>query len=201
MSEWDGKVDPNDKEYDGKNGPDTRYCGAGKKALVPLGFERWKSSKGSAMLSIMYGCILDLEKGGPDAGAVVWRNFALTQNAVQFFARFARAMGFTTPFNVFSDEDVGAILGKGACVGKVEVETYERRDGKEGHRSEVKFFDPFTGSWEPDFDALVAEMEEKWDEYLAFRAEHPRGAAPTGGGSGGGESGGGGSYSNEDIPF
>lgn len=203
--EWNGQIDPNDSQYDGKGGGDTRYCKAGRKVLVPLGYERWKSSKGTPMLSIMYGCVVDLVEGGGDAGAVVWRNFALSQNAVQFFARFARAMRFTSPFNVFKDEDVGEILGKGACIGKVEVESGDRKDGNgKWERSEVKFFDPYEGDWEPHFDELVTGMEEKWDAYLKFRSEHPRGEKRERRG-GSSEGGGGGGYQpqtgDDEIPF
>ena len=208
--EWTGEINPDDEKYD--KGGDTRYCKAGRKVLVPLGYERWKSSKGTPMVSIMYLCVVDLVEGGKDVGAVVWRNFALSQNAVQFFARFARAMKHHSPFNVFKDDDVQEIVGKGACIGKVEVESGDRRDGNgKWERSEVKFFDPFDGDWEPDWDALVAEGEEKcWDTYLKFRAENPRGAPRKGKGGGGGSEGGGGGgggggYTpqgpDDDIPF
>lgn len=204
---FDGSVNPNDEKYESGGGDKTRYCKAGKKVLAPLGFERWKSSKDSAMVSIMFGCVADLEKNGQDAGAVVWRNFALTQNAVQFFARFAKAMKRTGPFNVFKDEDLNEILGLGACVGKVEIESGEREDGKgQWQRGEVKFFDPYDGDWEPQFDDLISEMESAFDEYLVWRAKNPRGVKKSrGGGRSGGAGGSGGSsdagIGESEIPF
>lgn len=208
---WDGSVNPKDKQYDGNDGGKTRWCGPGRKVLAPIGYERWKSSKGNDMLSVRFVCLEDLEGDASEAGAHVWRNFALTENAVAFFARFARAMGYLSPFNVFKDEDVQAILGKGAVIGRVEEETYEKRDGSDGKKSEVKFFDRYEGDWGPSFDGICGTAEEEWDSYLEWRERNPRGSSNRGGGnrgsSGGGGGGGGGGRQttlpaqDDDIPF
>lgn len=184
--EWDGSVDPNDEKYKNTGGG-PRECKPGQKVLVPLGFERWKSSKGNPMLSLMFGCVVDLEKGGNDVGAVTWRHFALTPNAIRFFANFAKAMGHTSPFNVFKDEDVEAIMAKGAFVGVVKNETYEKSRGGTGIKSEVEFFNDYEGDWDPGFDELVASMEELWDKYLSWREKNPRGQPSRSSSGGGGQ--------------
>lgn len=209
MAEWNGTINPTDETYDDKGGGGgdrTRWCGQGRKVLAAIGFERWTSSQGSAMLSIRFVCVDDLEEGGEDVGAHVWRNFALTQKAVSFFARFARAIGWLAPFNVFKDEDITEILGKGSVIGRVEIESFQRNDGKTGEKGEVKFFDPFEGRWEPGWDTTIAKAESEWDSYLEWREKNPRGAkkAPRGrAGGSGGSSGGGSSMRahDDDIPF
>lgn len=206
---WDGQIDPNAEEFqnEGGTGEKTRWCGEGRKVLAAIGYERWESGKGNPMLSVRFVCLDDLQGDASEVGAHVWRNFALTQAAVQFFARFARAINFLSPFNVFKDEDVQAILAKGAVIGKVETETYTRNDGKEGEKSEVKFFDRYEGNWEPGWDEITTAAEEVWDKYLDWREKNPRGQKRQDrrGGSSGGSSGGGSQThlpsQDEDIPF
>lgn len=207
---WDGKVNPEDEQYDsngGGGGDRTRWCRAGRKILAPVGYERWSSSKNNPMLSVRFVCLDDIDGDASEVGAHVWRNFALTEAAAAFFARFARAMGYLSPFNVFKDEDVQAILAKGAVIGKVEEETYTYQ-GKEKTKSEVKFFDRNEGGWEPRWDEVCGAAEAEWDSYLEWREANPRGSK-TNTRSGGSSSGGGGyggqqsslPPQDDDIPF
>lgn len=209
MPEWNGEINPNDEQYQqqqGGSGERTKWCSAGKKILAPLGYERWESSNHNPMLSVRFLCLEDMEEGGDDEGGHVWKDFALTQNAVQFFARFARAMGHLAPFNVFKDEDVQAILAKGAVICRVVVEE-ETYQGKKKTKREARFFDPFEGEWDPNWTALCEEGEVAWDRYLEWRANNPRNAQRQGRSSGGSSSGSGGSgggslpAADDDIPF
>lgn len=176
------KVDPNDKKYDEARG---RWCKAGRKLLAPIGYERFDAQTGTPMLAVRFVCVVDLEKKG-DEGAHVWRNFALSEKGVGFIARFARAMKCTFPFDVALDEDLDKVLMNApAVVGIVEVETYEWK-GKTLEKVEVKQFDTYEGGQDPGWDAILAEAEAVWDEYLEFRKKNPRGATRSNGGDRGG---------------
>lgn len=177
------KVDPNDKEYDKKEG--YPLCGEGRKLLAPIGFERYQSQNGNPMIGVRFLVLRDYADDGDDANTECYENFTNTPKALFRIARFARALGQTDPFDTDDDEELGNILVMGYVEADVEVEEFE---GKSKPRP--KEFHVWRGDGEePEWSEWIDAADTRHTEYLVWRAEHPRGTFNKGG-KGGGSSGG-----------
>lgn len=195
------KINPNDSKWDdGGGGERTPQCGVGDKLLAAVGFERYKASTGTKMLGVRFLCLSDMAGSG-DEGSICFENFALTEKALWRMVDYARAVGYNEPFDPENDEDIGALLTAGYCIGHLAEETYK---GKTSVRISGEGDTPAfrkTGSYDedPGWSAMIEAAEDNHRDYLDWRAKNPRGGGSSGKGYSGGT--GGGQRLDDDIPF
>lgn len=196
------KVDPNDPQYQGREKhPRT---GVGKKLLAALGFERYRASTGSRMLSIRFLALHDYVDGGKDANTEIFENFTIEDSSLWRFMKFVNAIGWGEPFDVDDDGDVEKIITSGYVIAEIEMDSWGDKS-----QPKIKRFEPVgeLSNEDPAWEEWIDAGEERHAEYLQWRASNPRGSNPRGGGRGGrggGRGGGGGGSSraaDDDIPF
>lgn len=203
------KVNPNDKQYEAREG--APKCGEGNKLLACVGVERYTSSKGSRCLTARFICLLDREGRG-DEKHEVFENFTLEDSSMWRFVKFVQAIGYSEEFDPDSDADIEKIVTHGYVTGQIILELWENKTRPKVER----WLPPGPFQEDPEWNDWIQEGETRHAEYLEWRASNPRQARGYGGGgSGGGGSnrGGGGSgsrssagpsgggYGADDIPF
>ena len=198
------KIDPNDPNFQGKEGQPK--CRGGRKLLAGAGFERYTAKTGSRMLTVRFVCLRDFA-GVADEQHEVFENFTLEDSSMWRFVKYVQAVGYSEAFDVDDDADIEKIItyNDGYVVGDIEVETYDGKDQPKVRRWSAA---PPTDQ-DPDWPAWIEAAETRHAEYLEWRAQNPRGSRSggVGGGGGGGRGSGGsgsragGGYDGGDFPF
>jgi len=190
-----------------KDGEENEFCGAGRKLSHAVGISRWTASTGTPMLTMGFVVLRDSDDG-KDNGKVFTERFAITQKAVFRIARWALAYNYRAEFDAQADEDVKKIMAKGPIVA-VLAEGSEYKGKK---RIEVESFAPYTGDYDPAWDAKISAGEAEFGRIvmrMAEAAERNSNSGPTGGygGATGGYGNGGDGrptappQADDDIPF
>lgn len=155
-----------------------RKCGAGKKLLVPVGFEH-RDIKGKPVVDIRYVCIQDFEEGG-DEGAIATDTFWLNAEALWRIGRWANAMGRKEPFDPEDGDDLTGVMAIGPVEATIRIEEngeYVNQKFDKGcyskHSCEI---DPTTNSvsFSKQQQQYIQAAEKAWSGYLKWRSENPR---------------------------
>ena len=186
------KYNPNDPELKTHQKP--KQAGIGDKLAAPVGFERKVSGeKQTPFLCVRFTVLKDYEGTG-DERAEVWRNFALTQNAMRFFNEFVVAMGHRDPYDPDDDDDIAKILAKGYVDLEVAPQQWKGARSRTPKVEARSFRKPRSFVAKDEWKEWISTAEKNHASYLAWRAEHPYGSGGGRGGDGGGEYGGGGDH-------
>lgn len=135
----------------------------GQKLVAAVGFDRWQSKSGSAMLEISFVVLRDDADTG-DEGVITRRSFALTEKAIQFWGRFCLAVGYTQPHDPEDDDIVAHIIGLRPllCVVK-------GREWNGEMRYEPDSFRAFRGEFDPAWDDAIEEGRQSYARIAAAR--------------------------------
>lgn len=181
----------------------------GRKVLHGLGFTRWVSKgKGTPMCDVWFVVLTDLaaEEGSDgDAGELIKNRFAFTDAAMMMWGRFCLGVGYAQAHDVFDDDTIDTIIGKGPVIGNVKMKEWE---GEE--RPEIAQFSKFGGDQDPEWEDAIAKGQARFHKLQAAMTEKARqkgggggsrrASAPDDPESHGGEGGGGG-QGDDGIPF
>ncbi len=199
-----GKIDPGDSKWDeGGGGEKTPKCHVGPKLVAAVGYERYKAKTGTSMLAVRFLCLIDDNPDTSDVASIAFDDFALTDNAMWRLVDYARAVGYTDPFDPAEDDDIGALLTHGYCTAHLAEDTYNGKTKvvPKGDGDRKAFTAPGDYTEDPEWTTIIEAAEDNHKEYLAWRAKNPR---KSGGGYAGGSGSGGGGGSppqDDDIPF
>ena len=155
-----------------------RKCGAGKKLLIPVGFEH-RDINGKPVVDIRYVCITDFSESG-DEGAIATDTFWLNAEALWRIGRWANAMGRKEPFDPEDGDDLSRVMAIGPIEATIRIEErgeyLNQRFDKGCYQKHNYTPDPTTGSFEfsKQQQEWIRAAEKAWSGYLKWRSENPR---------------------------
>jgi len=174
---WQGEVNINDERFDKA---ERWHCKEGQKVVHAVGWRRFEAN-GKPALEARYVCVLDLEalkaegndeeeaKPDSDEGLDVDCTYWLTNKGMWLMVAQLRALGNQGSFNPFDDDQLQSLM-TGYFTANVEIEEYQRGNGKTGTKAIIGSFEPFESEPDPEWQAIVDDGAERHAKYLDERA-------------------------------
>lgn len=183
--EW--MIDPNEDQNPPE--PERWHCEDGRKVFAARGMRRFKTPGGTDGLEISFVCVDDLETQNPednDVGLTAQLTVWVTPRGTWPLGRLAKAMGYLEKFDPRDDEAVEAAIGGGYFIGTVEVEEYERNNGKIGTKAKIEEGnpEPYEGDVDPAWADIVNASAAEYAEWLEERNKRSQNRSQGRGGSG-----------------